>query len=63
LETLQLSLKEEDAEKFLKKLKYEKYFIHSSKLTYGKKCTDMFTTYFKPLSISIGLVFFLQFMG
>lgn len=63
LEVLKSYLREEDAEKYLKKLKYEKYFIHSPKLTYGKKCTDIFTTYLKPLSISIGLVFFLQLVG
>lgn len=59
LEVLKKCLKDEDAEKYLKKLKYDKYYVHSSKLTYGKKCKDMFTTYLKPLLISVGLVCFL----
>lgn len=53
----------EDAKKELEKLKFEKRFYTSDKLTLGRKWADLCTTYRKPLWICIGLAFFSQAVG
>jgi len=54
---------DEDAEKELEILKYERQFFFSDKVTFSKKWGDLFSTYAKPFWISVGMSFFAQFIG
>lgn len=56
-------MSDEDAEKELEILKYERQFFFSDKVTFGKKYGDLFSTYSKPFFISLGMGFFAQFIG
>lgn len=63
LAVIKRGLDDEDAEWELKKLKYEARFVKSDRITYCSKCEDIFTTYFKPFSIALGLAAFGQLVG
>jgi len=56
-------MNEEDAEKELAVLKYQRQFFFSDKITFSKKWGDLFSTYTKPFFISVGMAFFAQFIG
>ena len=56
-------MSDEDAERELEVLKYERQFFFSDKVTFWKKYEDLFTTYAKPFWISVGMSFFAQFIG
>ena len=56
-------MNDEDAEHELEVLKYERQFFFSDKVTFSKKYTDLFTIYFKPFVISLGMSFFAQLIG
>ena len=60
---LKYQMKDEDAEKELEVLKYQRQFFFSDKVTFGKKWSDLFSTYKKPFYISIGMSFFAQLIG
>jgi len=51
-------MNDQDALLSLSILKYEKQFFVSEKVTLGKKYSDVFTIYTKPLMMSLALAFF-----
>jgi len=51
-------LEEEDAGFEMERLKYQRKFFVSDKISAGKKYKDLFTTFKKPFLISLGLAFF-----
>jgi len=54
---------ENDAALELAKLRYEKQFFVSDKISIGKKYSDLFSIYTKPFLICLGLSFFAQAVG
>jgi len=51
-------LSEEDAEFEMLRLKYQRRFFISDKISAAKKYRDLFTVYKRPFLISLGLAFF-----
>jgi MFS family permease len=63
LEVLKKGLDDKDAKFELARLRYEKQFFVSSKVGMGRKYSDLFSVYTKPLFICLGLAFFGQAVG
>jgi len=57
-EVLKRGLPDDDAALELARLKYEKQFFISNKVSMGKKYKDLCGVYAKPLWICLGLAFF-----
>jgi len=62
-EVLKRGLPDDDAALELARLKYEKQFFISDKVSMGKKYRDLFGVYTRPLFICFGLAFFAQAVG
>lgn len=58
-----MGFSDEDAERELKKLKFERKFFVSEKLTESMKWSDLFFVYNYPLIVTVGLSFFSQAIG
>jgi hypothetical protein len=63
LEVIKVGLGDQDAEFELARLKYEKQFFVSDKISLGRKYKDLCTVFAKPLWICLGLSFFGQAVG
>lgn len=62
-EVLKRGLPDDDATLELARLKYEKQFFISDKVSMGKKYRDLCGVYTRPLFICFGLAFFSQAVG
>lgn len=62
-EVLKRGLPDDDAALELARLRYEKQFFVSNKVSMGKKYRDLCSVYTRPLFICLGLAFFAQAVG